>query len=106
MDQQSTNPSKFKVLIVGAGLGGLTMAILLEKASIDYEIYERSTAPKPLGSATSLGSNIMPLLEQLGLLEGLKEISKPVKTYTIYKEAEDKQGLDTIGGSDVSFYET
>ena len=37
------------VMIVGAGLGGLLLAILLDKAGIPYEIYERAPSVKPLG---------------------------------------------------------
>lgn len=38
-----------KVLISGAGLGGLFLAILLERAAIPYHIYERAAVAKPLG---------------------------------------------------------
>ena len=37
------------VMIVGAGLAGLLLAILLDKAGIPYEIYERAPSVKPLG---------------------------------------------------------
>jgi 2-polyprenyl-6-methoxyphenol hydroxylase-like FAD-dependent oxidoreductase len=38
-----------KVLIAGAGLGGLTLGMLLHKANIPFEIYERAAEVKPLG---------------------------------------------------------
>lgn len=38
-----------RVLIVGAGLAGLFLGILLEKAGIPYEIFERSVQIRPLG---------------------------------------------------------
>lgn len=38
-----------KVLIVGAGLGGLVLALILEKANVEYEIFERATEIRPLG---------------------------------------------------------
>jgi len=38
------------VLIVGAGLAGLLLAILLDKAGIPYEIFERASSVKPLGT--------------------------------------------------------
>ncbi|KAF9343790.1 hypothetical protein BGX26_005197 [Mortierella sp. AD094] len=75
-----------KVVIVGAGLGGLTMAILLEKAGIDYLVLERTFNFQSLGSATGLGFNIMPLFEQLGILEDLKKISKTLESTAIYKD--------------------
>ncbi|KAG0248799.1 hypothetical protein BG011_009910 [Mortierella polycephala] len=74
------------VMIIGAGLGGLTMALLLERAGIDYHVYERSQKVRPLGSATGLGFNIMPLFEQLGLLEEMKAISKVVEKTTVFKD--------------------
>lgn len=39
-----------KVLIVGAGLGSLTLGMLLHKANIPFEIYERAPEVKPLGT--------------------------------------------------------
>lgn len=42
-----------KILIVGAGLGALFLAIALEKAGIPYHIYERAATVKPLGKLAS-----------------------------------------------------
>ncbi|KAF9379169.1 hypothetical protein BGX21_002719 [Mortierella sp. AD011] len=95
------NPSNPKILIAGAGLGGLTLAILLEKASIDYEILERATALKPLGSATSLAPNVMPLLEQLGLLDGLKQISLECMGGGLYKDSPDGKSLYLLSKTDI-----
>lgn len=39
------------VLIVGAGLGGLSLGILLERAQIPFEIFERTSTVKPLGTS-------------------------------------------------------
>ncbi|KAF9898039.1 hypothetical protein BX616_004572, partial [Lobosporangium transversale] len=75
-----------KILIAGAGIGGLTVAILLEKAGIEYQLFERDEQVCTQGSATGLGFNVMPLLEQLGLLEELKSISKIIDGTTIFKE--------------------
>ncbi|GJJ78517.1 hypothetical protein EMPS_10876 [Entomortierella parvispora] len=64
-----------KVLIVGAGIGGLFLALLLDKAGIDYEIYERSPESQTLGSVLSLNVNILPAFEQIGLYEELLALS-------------------------------
>ncbi|KAF9134470.1 hypothetical protein BGW39_006930 [Mortierella sp. 14UC] len=71
----SKNPH---VMIVGAGLAGLLLAILLGKAGIPYQIYERAKEVKPLGAVMSLNAGILPALEQLGLYEELLKISLPV----------------------------
>jgi cation diffusion facilitator CzcD-associated flavoprotein CzcO len=52
IDHHSTDHSKPRVLIAGAGLGGLTLAILLKKAGIPFEIFERQEELKPLGNHT------------------------------------------------------
>ncbi|KAF9161295.1 hypothetical protein BGX20_002154 [Mortierella sp. AD010] len=96
------NPSNPKIIIAGAGLGGLTLAILLEKASIDYEILERATVLKPLGSATSLAPNVMPLLEQLGLLDELKKISLECMYGGIYKDSPNGGSLELLNKTDIS----
>ncbi|KAF9171772.1 hypothetical protein BGX20_006942 [Mortierella sp. AD010] len=96
------NPSNPKIIIAGAGLGGRTLAILLEKASIDYEILERAATLKPLGSATSLAPNVMPLLEQLGLLDELKEISMECMSGGIYKDSPNGENLEFLSRIDIS----
>jgi len=40
-----------RVLIVGAGIGGLFLGIILDRAGIPYEIFERATEIKQLGNA-------------------------------------------------------
>ncbi|KAG0251967.1 hypothetical protein BG011_007291 [Mortierella polycephala] len=82
MDTRQFRPH---VMIVGAGLGGLTLAAILEHTNISYTIFEKVAQVKPLGSAVALGANVMYMLEQLDLLEGLHAVSKfnssAVRTY-------------------------
>ncbi|KAF9201129.1 hypothetical protein BGZ49_008642 [Haplosporangium sp. Z 27] len=99
----SSNP---KILIIGAGLGGLTLAILLEKANINYEVYERCTNIRPLGSNISLHTAVLPLLDQLGLMDDLKKISKKAKGYYFYQETPDGEALERIGGADAKRFES
>ncbi|OAQ29403.1 FAD/NAD(P)-binding domain-containing protein [Linnemannia elongata AG-77] len=67
------------VVIAGAGLAGLFLGILLEKAGISYEIFERSAKIKPLGAIMCLTPNILAAIEQLGLYEELLSFSKPLR---------------------------
>ncbi|KAF9293295.1 hypothetical protein BGZ88_005548 [Linnemannia elongata] len=85
------------VMIVGAGLGGLTLAILLQRAGIEYQVFEKSTEIKPFGSAIALGPNILPLFTQLGLYEEFLAIAKPVNHITIHKA----QGMRRMGAVDI-----
>ncbi|KAF9103299.1 hypothetical protein BGX29_003517 [Mortierella sp. GBA35] len=83
-------------MIVGAGLGGLTLALLLEKAKIEYNIYEKALEIKPLGSTIALGANVMPLLTQLGLLDDLAAISRQVRYITVHKESDNMRPMGRV----------
>ncbi|KAF9359651.1 hypothetical protein BGX26_011805 [Mortierella sp. AD094] len=102
MTAHSPSSSKPKILIIGAGLGGLTLAILLERAGLDYRIYEKSTTLRIPGGVTLLSPSILQAMEQLGLMEDLKKISKPTLGYHIFKETTDEQSLESVGELDVS----
>ncbi|ORZ28028.1 hypothetical protein BCR41DRAFT_367545 [Lobosporangium transversale] len=83
--------TKPKVLIVGADLGGLALTAILEHAKIPYEIYGKSSALKPLGSAISLGRgghslNDRCLFKQLSILEEIETKAKPYEGFQIVKK--------------------
>ncbi|KAF9154183.1 hypothetical protein BG015_001640 [Linnemannia schmuckeri] len=77
---------KPKVVIVGAGLGGLMLGALLERCNIPYVIVEKAAVVKPLGSALTIGSTLIPLFEQLGIAEDLYRVGKPWTHYNTYSE--------------------
>ncbi len=93
--------SQLKVLIVGAGVGGLTLGLLLEQAGVPYTILEKHAGDLiPLGSSISLNQTIQPLFEQLGMLTELEAISKPIGSMTFLKESMNKIGsLDLYSDS-------
>ncbi|KAG0373720.1 hypothetical protein BGX24_011329 [Mortierella sp. AD032] len=74
------------VLIVGAGLGGLMLGALLEKADIPYAIFERTAEVKPLGSALLIGPNMIPIFSQLGIEEEFIAMGRPTPKITVNRE--------------------
>lgn len=56
-----------KVLIIGAGMGGLTAGIALSQAGYEVEIYDRVAELRPAGAGISLWSNGVKVLNRLGL---------------------------------------
>ncbi|KAG0376746.1 hypothetical protein BGX24_007292 [Mortierella sp. AD032] len=90
------------VMIAGAGLGGLLLAILLDKAGIPYQLYERAKEVKPFGAIMSLNAGILPTLEQLELFEDLQKLSLPATgKFNIYKS--DLTTITTLSASPTEF---
>ncbi|KAG0368416.1 hypothetical protein BGZ54_001990 [Gamsiella multidivaricata] len=85
------------VLIAGAGLGGLLLAALLERVDIPYQIFERASELRSLGAAISIGPSILPVFEQLGLMEELKKISLPCNSLDLYNVDVKKLGSFNLG---------
>ncbi|KAF8931525.1 hypothetical protein BGZ47_011798 [Haplosporangium gracile] len=90
--QTNTNAphQKPNVLIIGAGLGGLTLAILLEHAKIDYQILERAAEVRPIGSAMTVSFVVMPMLQQLGILDEVVAAGKPGTQSCIFNEKRER----------------
>ncbi|KAF9366815.1 hypothetical protein BGX34_006084 [Mortierella sp. NVP85] len=89
------------VLISGAGLGGLFLAILLERANIPYHIYEKAPHVVPLGASIGINANIFPAFDQLGLMEEIERIGRPCTSIDLFDE-----NLKPIGEFDLSCYKT
>lgn len=64
-----------KVLIIGAGIGGLSLALMLKERGIDCEIHESVRELRPLGVAINLLPHCVIELERLGLLPMLREVA-------------------------------
>lgn len=62
--RKMTSQDRPKVIIVGAGLGGVTLGLLLEHAGISYNIFERTTVFKPLGIQDAFTNIIMLVAEE------------------------------------------
>ncbi|KAG0346464.1 hypothetical protein BG004_001671 [Podila humilis] len=81
-----------RVIIAGGGIGGLMLALMLERAGIDYIVLERSATHRPLGSAISINGTVLRVFEQLGLLEEIYKISKFSGRIHLLKEDLSSQG--------------
>jgi 2-polyprenyl-6-methoxyphenol hydroxylase-like FAD-dependent oxidoreductase len=72
------------VIIVGAGIGGLTLALTLHRAGIPAEVYEAAPEIRPVG----VGINVLPHatkeLAELGLEQALAKVAVTTKEATFF----------------------
>ena len=64
-----------RVIIIGAGIGGLTAAIALARAGAGVDVYERSGELAEVGAGVSLWPNALKALYQLGMRPALDALS-------------------------------
>ncbi|KAF9192767.1 hypothetical protein BGZ51_004935 [Haplosporangium sp. Z 767] len=72
-----------KVVIVGADVGTLTLALILEQAGIDYILLESQESVPVVAGGIILHPTILPLLEQLSLRDDLLFNSQPIEQVMI-----------------------
>ena len=74
------------VLVAGAGIGGLTLALSLHQVGIDVRLFEQSEKLEPLG----VGINVLPHavreLSELGLLDELAATGVPTAELAYYSK--------------------
>jgi salicylate hydroxylase len=76
------------VMIVGAGIGGLTLALLLRRQGIHAEVLEQSAELREVGAAVALAANGTRVLAHLGLAGALtREGTEP--TVLIHRDGRD-----------------
>jgi salicylate hydroxylase len=63
-----------KIIVVGAGIGGLTAALALLKRGIDVAVYEQSNELKEVGAGIQISSNGTRVLYALGLEQALAQV--------------------------------
>ena len=63
-----------KVVVVGAGIGGLAAALALIQRGIDVDVYEQAPELRELGAGVQISANGTRVLHALGLKEALERV--------------------------------
>ena len=64
-------------MIVGAGIGGLTAAIVLQKAGMQTAVFERARELREVGAGILLAANAVRALGELGLSDEVQRLGTP-----------------------------
>jgi 2-polyprenyl-6-methoxyphenol hydroxylase-like FAD-dependent oxidoreductase len=75
-----------KVLILGAGIAGLTTAIALQQQRIDFIVFEAVPEIKAVGSGISLAGNAMRALERINVADQVKNQGHLIMSMIIQDE--------------------
>ena len=94
-----------KLLIAGAGLGGLTAALALLKKGFDVEVYEQASELGEVGAGIQLSANANRVLYRLGLQSGLEELATTAagKRIRLWNTGQTWKLFD-LGGESVKNY--
>lgn len=67
-----------KIAIVGAGIGGLTLALALREQGIDAQLYEQTDELREVGAAVALSANATRFYERMGLRAAFESVCAEV----------------------------
>ncbi len=84
-----------KIIIAGAGIGGLSAAGCLLLAGHDVEIYEQAAALGEIGAGIQQSANAMHVMRHLGVEDKLRAVAfrPPVTEFRLYDTGEVLQAL-------------
>lgn len=66
-----------KVIVIGAGVGGLATAVALRRHGLAVRVYEQAGAPRADGAGLSLWANAVHALDRLGVGEAVRGLAVP-----------------------------
>jgi salicylate hydroxylase len=80
-----TRKERLRIAIIGAGIGGLTLAIALRQRGLAPDIFEQAPELTEIGAAVALSANSNRELRRLGVLDALSTFATE-PTELIYRE--------------------
>jgi salicylate hydroxylase len=82
------NSPRLRIAIIGAGIGGLTLALALRQRGVAAEVFEQASELTEIGAAVGLAANATRELRRLGVLDAIAAFSTE-PTELIYRDWRD-----------------
>lgn len=77
---------KYDIIIIGAGIGGLTTAMLLQQKGFKPAIYESAGAIQPVGAGIIIANNAMQIFKKAGISDSIEKAGQRVSLMKITDE--------------------
>src|SRR6201981_3080024 len=99
--------NKKRIAVIGAGLGGLSVAGFLQRAGFPVTVYEQAPTFSRIGAGIILSANVMKALRRLGVEDALVEAGMKPHCYisrawdtgeTMYEILFDAESEERYGG--------
>jgi len=81
-----------KIIVIGAGMGGMTAAIALKQMGYKVEVYEQVKEMRPVGAAISIWSNGVKCLNRIGLAKQVAALGGNMERMS-YRDAKTGETL-------------
>lgn len=88
---------EWKIAVVGAGIGGLTLALALRQHGIEVDLYEQTDELREVGAAVALSANATRFYDRIGLRAKFDEVCYSISTL-IYRDGRDGRVIGRHGG--------
>ncbi|KAL4928079.1 FAD-dependent oxidoreductase [Aspergillus undulatus] len=86
MESGKPEEGRFKVIIAGGSVAGLSLALALERAGIDYELFEKGQFAPQLGASIGFYPHSLRIMDQLGVWQDIEKQVVPLRTRHHYDE--------------------
>lgn len=94
-----------QVLIIGAGIGGLTTAIALQQRGVDVQVFESASTFGEVGAGLWIAPNALQILDRLGLAEAINDLGRPYEKGAAIVRLNGTVLTATSAGRDVATYD-
>jgi 2-polyprenyl-6-methoxyphenol hydroxylase-like FAD-dependent oxidoreductase len=97
MQEKFTNKNE-SIAVVGAGIGGLTLGMLLRQKGILVHLYEGSDEIKPVGAGIAMASNAMQVYRKAGVAEKIEQAGHRISRMRITDAKLKDLSVSTLTG--------